>query len=207
MNNKEVKFEFDENTHTYKLNGTVIPSVTQILKAAGLISLEYVDKDILNQKADLGRKIHLTTELYDTDSLDDESTHSLLKSYLNQWIKFKSDYEVELDSIETMLYHPVYRYAGRIDRIGKVKMNNFKGKAIIDIKSGVPYHHHAIQLAGYADLYNYRKKTKDVITKRICVYLTPDDYKVIEHSSLTDRAIFFAALTINNYLTNRKERS
>lgn len=188
-------FTFDDRTHQYLLNGVQIPSVTQVLMEAGLVNLDFISKDLLEQKADLGIKVHLTTELYDQGNLILESLHPTLLAYLNSYIKFKMDYNFIVQDIELKSYHKLFRYAGRIDRIGTVS-----GKlSIIDIKSGTVQPTHALQLAGYSELYNQDKKLKDQIRKRYCVYLSQDGYVVKEYNNPTDKNIFLAALTITNY--------
>lgn len=194
------EFIYDNETHTYKLNGVVIPSVTQILKGAGLVNLDFMDPEILRQKADLGKKVHTTTELYDTEDLFLDDLHPLLQQYLQQWAKFKLDYNFQITDIEAMLYHRVFRYAGRLDRVGTIETDKFFGKVVVDIKSGLAHHSHAIQLAGYSELYNQDKKVKDHIRRRYCVYLSPESYMVKEYNKPTDRNVFLSALTINNYL-------
>lgn len=49
-----MKIEFDEQTHIYKLNGEIIPSVTQVLSR--LSDFSYADPAILARKADIGSK-------------------------------------------------------------------------------------------------------------------------------------------------------
>ena len=65
--------EFNPDTHEYKEKGLTIPSVTQILKESGLINFGFIDPELLAMKADLGTKVHQTTEYYDNDTLDMDS--------------------------------------------------------------------------------------------------------------------------------------
>lgn len=186
---------FNETTHEYKLNGTIIPSVTQIIKNAGLINFDFVNENLLKQKADLGDKIHSTTELYDKQSLDEKLLHPILSTYLKAWKKFILDYNYSPAEIELQLFHEIYKYAGRIDRIGLV--NGIL--SIIEIKSGVYHKSHYIQTAGYELLYNQNKKKSDCAKKRIIVYLNPEGYLVKEAKNENDKNIFLAALTVSNY--------
>jgi len=186
---------FNESKHEYKYNGLIIPSVTQILRGSGLVNLDWIPKELLEEKADLGTKIHKTTELYDQDTLDYEKLHSLLKNYLNGWIKFRETFQFEPLEIEPEYYHKIYRYAGRIDRVGIVK----KEITIVDIKSGTHQKTHEIQTAGYQLLYNSNKPKKEQSTKRLLVYLKENDFKVEENKNKTDESVFLSALTIYNY--------
>lgn len=188
---------FDEETHIYKLDGVAIPSVTQAIKGAGLMDLSFVSKELLEAKADLGKKIHTTTELYDRNNLDMNKLHPTLRGYLNAWIKFEDECQFIPTSIEMMKYHPLYRYAGRIDRIGM--MQNVLTQ--VDLKSGVHHPSYAIQSAAYVELCNYGKPKAECIKKRITVYLKEDGtYQLKEYKDERDIRIFLASLTINNYL-------
>ena len=186
---------YEEATHEYKEGGVVLRSVTQIIKDAGLIDLNWIDKDLLAEKADLGNKVHKTTELYDMGSLNTEELHPALRSYLDGWIKFRSDYNFVPQDIELQLFHKTYRYAGRIDRTGLL----LKELTLLDIKSGIAQKSNALQTAAYAELYNQDKKKSEQIKRRMIVYLSPDGYKIEEHLDANDKNVFLAALTISNF--------
>jgi len=193
------KLTFDEENHLYKEDGVIIPSVTQCIKEAGLIDLSFVDKELLEYKSDVGNKIHKTTELFDHGNLDESTLHPLLAGFLGAWKKFIWDYQFNSLHIELAMIHPLYRYAGRIDRIGTIidKITI----AQVDIKTGVHHHSYAIQSAGYTELYNYGKPKKEQIRRRLTVYLREDGtYEVREHKNPNDIRYFLAALTITNYL-------
>ena len=196
---KNLTLTFDEDLHKYTDgNGLTIPSVTQIMKTAGLVNLDWIPVEILEAKADLGKKVHSATELYDRNDLNFDALHPALMSYLNGWIKFRKDFKFEPTEIEMQLLHTVYRYAGRIDRVGLMGSD----LTLLDIKSGTKQKTHAIQTAGYELLYNQNKKGIDLIKRRLVVYLSPDSYEVEEHKNKNDKSIFLAALTITNYLNN-----
>jgi len=184
---------FEKENHRYLLDGLSIPSVTQII--SNLINLGFVSAEILKEKADLGTKVHLTTEFYDKGTLDLTGLHPMLKQYLDSWIKFRKDFGFEPTEIELRLAHPILRYAGTIDRVGII---NGK-KVLLDIKSGSVQKAHEIQTAGYEELYNYGKKKIEHIKKRMLVYLRPDGYKVEENKNANDRSVFLSCLTIYNY--------
>ena len=196
---KNLTLTFNEDLHKYTdANGLTIPSVTQILKTAGLVNLDWIPAEILEQKADLGKKVHSATELYDKEDLNFDALHPVLKSYIDGWVKFRKDFNFEPTEIELQLLHAAYRYAGRIDRVGMMG----KDLTILDIKSGTKQKTHAIQTAGYELLYNQNKKAKELIKRRIVVYLSPTGYEVEEHKDKNDRGVFLAALSITNYINN-----
>ena len=191
---------FDDQKHQYKSDGLIIPSVTQVIRESGLVNLDWIDKELLEIKADLGKKVHSTTELYDNGTIDLDELHPILKAYLDGWIKFRKDYNFIPTEIELQLSHKLYKYAGRIDRVGLIG----KDLSLIDIKSGTQQKTNAIQTAGYELLYNQEKKKTEQIKKRFIVYLSETGYKVEEHKNVNDKNIFLAALTITNYLRSIK---
>lgn len=186
---------FQEDNHEYKLDGNIIPSVTQIIQGAGLINLDFIPKDLLEEKADLGKKVHKATELYDVDNLQIDDLHETLRNYLDQWIKFRRDYNFTPELIEVEYFHPLYRFAGRIDRVGEIGNK----LSIIDIKTGTKQKTHAIQTAGYKILYNYDRKKTEQAKQRMIIYLSSDKYEVEINEVPTDENVFLAALTIYNY--------
>ena len=195
---KTLDLTFDEDLHRYTFNGLHIPSVTQILKTAGLVNLDWIPVEVLEQKADLGKKVHSATELYDRNDLNFDALHPALLDYLTGWIKFRKDFNFEPTEIEMQIVHQTYRYAGRIDRVGMMG----KDLILLDIKSGTKQKTHAIQTAGYELLYNQNKKAKELIKRRFVVYLSPTGYEVEEHKDKNDRGVFLAALSITNYINN-----
>ena len=94
------------------------------------------------------------------------------------------------------MFHKLYRYAGRIDRVGTIG----KDLVILDIKSGTIQKTHGVQLSGYELLYNQDKKKGEQTKKRFAVYLSETGYKITEYKSPNDKSVFLAALTITNYL-------
>ena len=156
---------FNQENHEYKEDGVIIPSVTQCIKKAGLIDLSFVEKELLEYKSDIGNKIHKTTELHDQGNLDEATLHPLLAGFLQAWKKFILDYHFIPLHLELKKVHPLYKYAGMIDRIGTII--DEKTIAQIDIKTGVHHHSYAIQSGGYTELYNYGKPKKERDQKKV----------------------------------------
>ena len=55
------ELQFDEETHTYTLNGKQLPSVTKLLDTGDYVG---VDSEILKRACDRGHEIHKELELY-----------------------------------------------------------------------------------------------------------------------------------------------
>ena len=186
---------FDAESHKYNLNGADIPSVTKIIQKV-LPTNFYVSEEVLEQKSLIGQYVHTATELYDQDNLDINSLHPTLKGYLDGWIRFRTDFKLKPIAIELKMAHPLFKFAGKVDRV-------FEGNTLIDIKTGVPKKTDAIQTAGYAELWEYGKGSRDRIQKRMSVYLKDGNYKIIEHKDKTDRQVFLACLTVFNFTGDR----
>jgi hypothetical protein len=149
----------DESTHTYTVDGVVVPSVTQILR---FLSREKQDAVPILQReaaADRGRRVHEYCQLYDYGALPDEVDSDCV-GYIEGYIRFLRDYQIKdwLYS-ELMLFSAEHGYAGTTDRVGMID-----GKlAIVDIKCTATLDRRttAAQIAGgYRGLWVSRFRTE-----------------------------------------------
>jgi hypothetical protein len=105
---------FDEEHHIFTVNGKVIPSVTTVLKRAGLTP----DYSMLDPwYAKRGTYIHRATELWEAQTLDEDTVDDEIRPYLEAYKRFRADYPVPVKGQEVRLWHPHYRYAGIIDMV------------------------------------------------------------------------------------------
>lgn len=109
-------------------------SVTEIIKEAGLIYES--DPWYMGR----GQAVHAATEYHDRGTLDESTVAEEIRGYLEAWKKYRADTGYTPRLIEQELYHPVYKYCGRIDREGR------------DIKSGSFVKWHLLQGAAYNEL-------------------------------------------------------
>lgn len=143
------KVEYDDEKHEYKLNGKVVPSVTQIIKRLGFISDRYTADG-----ATRGTYIAQATELDDSGELDYEALDERLRPYVDAWRKFKAESRFVVAGSEKIVYRDTVplAYAGRIDRLGKMPPTKASPIEdwVIDIKTGDPACWHPLQITGYA---------------------------------------------------------
>lgn len=114
------EFLFDETTHTYTLDGVVIPSVTEI--CAPITCGKYPPVGVVQQAAARGTRVHELCALYDMDALPDEIEAGLV-GYVKAWAAFCRDYKPVWTHIESPLYGEIdsgQPFAGTLDRIGKI---------------------------------------------------------------------------------------
>lgn len=138
---------FDEDTHTYTLDGIVLPSVTQIIR---FITREKQDKapesarELARRR---GQLIHEYCQLYDYDALP-ERIEAEVVPYIEGYRKFMRDYRIYswLYS-ELPLASAKLGFAGTIDRVGLIDGE----LAIVDIKNVASVDKKAVaaQLSGY----------------------------------------------------------
>jgi hypothetical protein len=177
---------FDEATHTYTHEGVVLPSVTTIIKAAGLM-----DMTGWNEAArDRGTRVAKMTAYFDQGDLDEASVDPAELGYLNAWRRFLSEsgFKSDANGIEEVLCVPG-RAAGTLDRRGMMGQL----KTIIDIKTGGASAWHAIQTAGYASLVGGHHR-------RYACYLQDDGrYTLVQHRDASDFAIFDACVNLYHW--------
>ncbi len=183
---------FDDATHTYRWNGTVVPSVTTVLRGTGLVNFEHVPTDVLRRAANFGTAVHKACEYNDHGTLDLSTVDDAIMPYLDAWQQYLRDFRVEITNIELMLCSEKYQYAGTIDRVAIIG-----GKVtVIDIKTPVSTSPSwAIQTAAYRQL--LEENNAKPIRERVSIQLTADaTYKVVNHADATDFPVFLSALQV-----------
>jgi hypothetical protein len=155
------QFVFDEASHTYSVNGLVIPSVTQILSDMGYSNIEAAERfnpEALERKRQLGKLVHQACHYHDENDLDthDAQGHLLIPEVvfnrLEAYRKFRADTGYKPIVNEGRGVGELYgmKYGMQFDSIGQCH-----GKLpwwIVDIKnaSGSPQRAWAIQTGAYA---------------------------------------------------------
>lgn len=134
---------FDHDTHTYLLGDRVLPSVTEILRGAGLVD----DRWWTSAGTWRGSAVHNACWYDDQNDLDEEALDPALRPYIDAYRKFKAETGFEAVEIETPLYNDLLGYAGTPDRIGKLQG---KRLCLPDIKSGASSKVTRYQTVAYA---------------------------------------------------------
>lgn len=142
-----MSFTFDETRHIYTLDGRVLPSVTGILEAAGLIDYSFIPPATRNMALARGSAVHLATAIDDEGDLDFEALDPALVPYVEGWRKFRRDTGFTPDQIEHRGFHRTHLYAGTKDRRGTFPDKS--SKYDLDIKCGKAQPWVWIQLAAY----------------------------------------------------------
>lgn len=193
--------EFEESTHTYRVDGVVTPSVTQILEAAGISDFSGVPADVLARAAARGTAVHVATWFDDQDDLDETTLDPAIGGYLAAWRKFKAENGVVVKLIEQRIYSPL-GYVGTFDRL--ITMTKW-GEVLPDIKTGAVSPSWAIQLAAYLKGFHGPQAPK---CRRVVVQLRKDgSYNLhwFEQKDLNrDWNVFAAALSVFQFRKEHK---
>jgi predicted transcriptional regulator of viral defense system len=103
--------EFDAETHTYYVNGEVVPSVTQVLHAAGIIDTQWF--------TEFGRwrgsAVHKATHYFDEGDMDRRTLDPIVKPFVADWKEFREKTKFTPTMIEKPYYDATYGYCGTPD--------------------------------------------------------------------------------------------
>lgn len=114
INLPELKeLQFCENTHTYTVNGFVVPSVSEIMKPLSAAHYGGIDTDTLNKAANRGTIVHAAVENYLLFGIEDISKE--LRGYFDGFKKWIDKVKPVPIKTECRIYHKTLNYAGTAD--------------------------------------------------------------------------------------------
>ena len=147
--------KFDKDTHTYTIADEAYPSVTEICEPISFKKLDALSKQILDNAARRGAKVHeAISEFVLTDEYDIEEMESDLIPYFAAFIEWWNTYRPTTLFSEFILGDANLGYCGTCDFIGRVDgktvLIDFKTTSSVDVK------YLAVQLAGYKRLLDAR---------------------------------------------------
>jgi len=178
---------FDEATHTYRVRGARVPSVTQIL--APLFSFEGIPPAVLDAKRDLGQRVHFACQLDDENDLDEASIEHDVAPYLNGWRRFLRETGAVVVHNEQRVAEPTLMYAGTLDNV--LLLNG--AKWLVDKKTSF-----ALPMAVGPQTAAYMRALGDpTVTHRGALRLRPDgSFRFDPLTGVNDWAAFMACLTL-----------
>lgn len=157
---------FNAERHEYKIDGVIVPSVTQILSAVGLYDYDFVSRETLDVAAERGRIVHQYCEWYERGVLDQSSIDPELQGYFDAYLSAKNHGVIPApDLVEHRVGSKKFNYAGTLDQF-------FEPGWINDIKTGAKSPEHGLQVSGY-----WMAMTGDMTSKPgrlTCLYLARD---------------------------------
>lgn len=180
----------EEATHTYRLRGEVVPSVTQILRP--LSNFDGIPLHVLEAKADLGRRVHYACQLDDENDLDEDSVEAEVEPYLEAWRLFLRESGAVVQLNEQQVAEPTYRFAGTLDNVVALQGHRW----VVDKKTcfSVP------AAAGPQTAAYLRALGDPAVTHRAAVRLRPDGtYRFDPFSGADDWSVFLSCLTLHRF--------
>lgn len=187
---------FDEATHTYRWRGTVVPSVTQVLRP--LIDLSGIPPAVLEAKRDLGSRVHAACQYDAEGDLNEASVEDDVAPYLEAWRRFLADTGAVVLASEQRVFSPLYRYAGTLD----LELDIKGGLWIVDIKTSI-----ATPLSTGPQTAAYAAARNEPSRRRAALRLRPDGtYRFDQLQAPDDWSVFLACLTLHRYRETHRDQ-
>lgn len=128
---------FDPGPHVYTLDGIVVPSVTGILQASGLIDFTGIPESILEAARVRGSRVHEAVHFFNEDDLDVEAFRDdfpAYAGYLDGWLSFREQRHFVPVLNECRIASRRHQVAGTLDTLGELD-----GEAVLlDYATGDP---------------------------------------------------------------------
>lgn len=122
---------FEEASHTYRLSGLVIPSVTTLMKPLSEAYYGGIDSKVLGKAADRGTAVHSAIDTYARYGIIDIEPE--WEGYFKAFLAWAKDFDVKPYATETRTYNRSLLYAGTVDmscsELGVDTMVDFKTTA------------------------------------------------------------------------------
>jgi len=184
---------FDATKHEYTIEGRVVPGVTEILGDTGLREL-FFDYEWYAEK---GSKIHLACHYHNKGTLAWETVDPLIYGYVEAYLKFKRECNVEVLESEYVCFNYILLYGTTIDTISELDFMSQRGWAIVEIKSGAPQPSDALQTAGQILALRGSLTGWSKVNRRFVLYLKENGtYKLVENVDQADMLDFEAACRV-----------
>jgi len=150
-NGKEYNLDYDEDAHSYKVDGVKIPSVTRIVDACFPKNLtdwavsigEEEYHRIIDEALEIGNYTHKWIENY----INEQPFNATTNPSIDAFLRWETNCGVEFIDSERKIYCDRFKYAGTVDAVAKIN-----GRVcVIDFKTSKkiykPYH---LQVTAYA---------------------------------------------------------
>lgn len=195
------KLLFYDPTHTYTLDGEVIPSVSELTRFISREIYSDVNQFTLDRAAGRGTAIHKATEVLDKYGTVEVSDDDVLP-YVKAYLAFRREHVVEWEKIEWPVSHPSGEYAGTIDRYGTVDGK----RTLADIKtiSAMDPGHRKLYEA-CLNLYRMAIEEGRPVERLLLIWLKKDgSYKLVDLP--IDDVLATACLALHRALKKKRRR-
>lgn len=189
---------FREKDHVYLLDGVKLPCVSDLCRFLHREIYKDVPVWQMENAALRGTAVHAATQ-----ALDDAGSCDIAEEYLphvQAYKAFLQEHSVSWQMTEKALYHPVYRYAGTIDRYGAVD----DLLTLVDIKT--TYTVYKPLCRAQLNLYRLMLAARGYAVDRLCILhlQRTGKYRIITIDF--DEALPRALITLHSALLKRKRK-
>jgi hypothetical protein len=125
---------FDRDAHAYFVDGTLVPSTTQVLRDSGLIRLDGIPAFILEAARARGSAVHQLVHYLNEDDLDWNSVDPAYRGYLDGWLAYRAQRGLRVLLCEHRIASRRHRVAGTLDLLCEIEGDGW----LIDYKTGDP---------------------------------------------------------------------
>lgn len=189
---------FFDQGHRYMLDGEELPSVSELCRFISREIYSDIQQYNMDRAAERGTAVHKATEALDKFGSVDVQDDIL--PYVQAYLQFRREHNVEWEKIEWASHHPVDRYAGTIDRMGTVDGK----KALLDIKTS--YTIHTPLCAAQLNLYRRMLESNGVkVDVLYILHLKKDGTYKLKPFEFDDK-VPEAVLTLHNLLKKKTRR-
>jgi hypothetical protein len=196
---------FTEETHEYRWNGKVVPSVTTILGKVGIPDFSKIDVTKLEKAMAFGTEVHRNCHLSNMGELHKYEVDENVMAMVDQWKQIKGSLmnkNIKEQWSECQMYSERHGFAGTMD----YAFHDGKVLTIVEIKTGITAVQAPLQTAAYAELLRenmpYLRSVRQV--KRYSAHLLFGEFfgKIEEHSDPRDFNVFLSALNVYRWKNN-----
>lgn len=201
--------DFDEETHTYRVDGRVVPSVTQILKFGPWKGVDETDsgfviaEDVIENARERGHRVHKAIELLNGGVLDWDTVDADDLPYVEAYADWRDEFGYVAEASELIGYSDLFDYGFTLDSFGYLP----EGPVVVDIKTGSaglkPWHKY--QLAAYAYPLTWEEEGRTRWPLRIMLHLKSNGkakpYRFGEKTAMWDWEVFQSCRKLQTALT------
>ncbi|WP_278941172.1 hypothetical protein [Anaerotruncus colihominis] len=192
--------EFDDSTHTYRLDGLVIPSVTSVMAPLSKAKYAGISERTLDKAADKGTAIHNSIENWIKFGIEDIPPEHI--GYFEAFRMWWDEFTPVVVGSEIRIFHNLMQYGGTADLIayiaGELTLVDYKSTYVIsDMTCGV-------QLEGYTQAL---KSMGVPIQRKRILHLKKDgryDFREYPMNDIARWRVFGALKTVYDYVESSK---
>ena len=133
---------FDEETHTYTINGIKVPSVTEVIE--NLLGASWYTTDFYLQR---GSAVHVAAKFIAQEKLFEYDKR--IEGYVKALKLFFKEVNPTVIKVETQMFSTKFSFGGTLDLVGKISNKIF----IFDFKNSYEKQRLTLQLGAYSLLY------------------------------------------------------